>query len=75
MYEAEGITRNGGSFLPRRVIWEGFNLTGTLEHAFDSLIKIKPLTDLWFRAKTSTGTGGVAVRLDWLEGIPDRFGK
>ena len=75
LYEAEGVLRNASPFLPRRVLWQGFDLLGSLEHKFDSFIKIKPLTDIWFRGQGSGATTSIAVRLDWLEGIPDRFGK
>ena len=75
LYEAEGCTRSASPFLPRRVLWQGFNLTGNINHTFDSPIKVKPLTDLWFRALLSTGTGGVAVKLDWLQAVPNSSNK
>ena len=75
LYEAEGILRNASPFLPRRVLWQGFNLSGVVEHKFESLIKVKPLTDIWFRGKGAMSGGGIAVRLNWLQGVPDRFGK
>ncbi len=75
LYESEGGLRNASPFLPRRVLWQGFNITGRVEHNFTSYIKIKPLTDLFFRAKISTGTGGIAVKLSWFQAVPNDDNK
>ena len=70
LYEAEGALRTSSPHLPRRILWQGFNISGNINHKFESYIKIKPLTDIWFRARMSASTGGVAVKLSWLEAKP-----
>ena len=75
LYEAEGALRNTSSFLPRRVLWQAFNIAGDISHDFRSFVKIKPLTDLFFRAVLSTGTGGVSVRLSWYQAVPNADNK
>ncbi len=75
LYEAEGATRTTSPFLPRRVLWQGFALSGRTEHIFTSPLKIKPLTDLFFRALLSTGTGGISCRLSWLQAVPNSSNK
>ena len=49
---------------PRRVIWQERDATSVIEKVFKSHIKIKALTDIWFRA-VSTGTSPIAVSLDF----------
>ena len=75
LYEAEGALRNASPYLPRRILWQEFAIAGDISHKFESYVKVKPLTDLFFRAKVSTGTGGVSCRLSWFQDAPNSSGK
>jgi hypothetical protein len=65
LYEREGLLTTSGVMLPRRIIWDAQNSRGELRKTFHSYIKIKPLTDLWFRAVPSA-TAAISVSLDFL---------
>ena len=65
MYEREGITRTSAPHLPRRIIWQVEEIVDPIEKIFNSHIKIKELTDLWFRAEGNGQTGGVSVWMDY----------
>ena len=65
LYEREGILNTSAPMDPRRIIWGEFGIQAGLNKRFKSHIKIKQLTDLWFRAKGSTGTRRVSVSLDF----------
>ena len=66
LYEREGITTVSSPFKPRRVIWSADEILDPVEKEFKSHIKIKALTDLWFRAEGSGGAAnGVAVWCDY----------
>jgi hypothetical protein len=65
LYEREGILNVAAPFDPRRVVWNTTKQQGLIQKSFKSHIKIKQLTDLWFRAKSSTGTVTVDVYLDF----------
>lgn len=65
LYEREGITTVADPFLPRRVIWSVDQLVDPVEKEFKTHIKIKALTDLWFRAEGSSGASGVSVWLNY----------
>ncbi len=66
LYEREDILDVTTPFAPRRVIWSEVGITQTTEKVFKAHIKIKPLTDLWFRARASGGTTSkIAVYLDF----------
>lgn len=64
LYERENILDVTTPFAPRRVIWQETGVDTTIEHAFKSHIKVKALTDLWFRAKGSA-TSKIEVDLDF----------
>ena len=64
LYERENILDVTAPFSPRRVVWQEKSATSTVEHEFKSHIKIKSLTDIWFRAKAS-GAAAVEVALDF----------
>ncbi len=65
LYEREGITDITDPFLPRRVLWSAIEIGAEVSKRFKSHIKVKQLTDIFFRAQNS-GTGGkVAVSLDF----------
>ena len=53
LYEREGITTVSAPFLPRRILWHESGVDLPVDKHFDSYIKIKALTDFWFRAKGS----------------------
>lgn len=65
LYEREDILDNTTPFAPRRVIWQERTATEGIEKVFKSHIKIKPLTDIWFRAKSSGGSQAIEVALDF----------
>ena len=65
LYEREGITTTSDPFLPRRIIWQAEEVVDPVEKEFKSHIKIKALTDLWFRAEGNGQASGVAVWLDY----------
>jgi len=57
LYEREGILDVTAPMDPRRIIWNRFDVVGAHTETFKSHIKIKNLTDLFFRAKAaSSGT-------------------
>ncbi len=64
LYEREGILNTSAPYDPRRVIWGAGEFTDTIDREFKSHIKIKALTDLWFRAKGSA-TSKIEVSLDF----------
>ena len=65
LYEREGILTTSAPFLPRRVIWEADDIEVPVEKEFKSHIKIKQLTDLFFRAEGDATVGGVEVWCDF----------
>ena len=64
LYERENILDITTPFAPRRVIWLESGVDSNIDHTFKSHVKIKGLTDLWFRAKGSA-TSKIAVTLDF----------
>ncbi len=64
LYEREGILNTSGNMDPRRVIWESEGISGEVKKEFKSHVKIKGLTDLFFRAKGSADVE-VDVHLDF----------
>jgi len=64
LYEREGILTVADPFLPRRVIWSAEEFDSPIEKEFQSHIKIKALTDLYFRAKGSA-TSKIEVWCDF----------
>ena len=64
LYEREDLLDSTAPVAPRRVIWQESGVNSTTEKIFKSHIKIKALTDLWFRAKGTT-TSKIAVSLDF----------
>ena len=66
LYEREGIlTTTGGVYLPRRILWGVSEIQGSIEKEFKSHIKIKGLTDVWFRAKGTGSDNQIEVELDF----------
>jgi len=64
LYEREGIlSTSTPPYDPRRIIWNRFDIVGEHREVFKSHIKIKNLTDLFFRAKSSGGSTRVDVKL------------
>ena len=64
LYERENILDVTTPFAPRRVLWQESAVDKTIEHEFKSHIKIKALTDIWFRAKGSANSK-IEVDLDF----------
>ena len=64
LYERENILDFTVPFAPRRVLWQESGVDSTVQHEFKSHIKIKALTDVWFRAQGSA-TSKIEVSLDF----------
>lgn len=64
LYEREGIHIASAPFEPRRSLRFVTDVEGKLEIRYKSYIKIKQLTDIWFRAKVNSGTAAVDVTLE-----------
>lgn len=64
LYEREGILNTTTPFDPRRILWDVQAGQGEVKHTFKSHIKVKGLTDLFFRAKGSA-SAGISVALDF----------
>jgi len=65
LYEREGILNTSGDMEPRRIIWSVIETTGVTNKAFKSHIKIKGLTDLFFRCQSSGSGTKISVQLDF----------
>ena len=65
LYERESILDITGDVAPRRVIWDAIEIDAAVEKVFKSHIKIKALTDLWFRGKPSGTNSKISVSLDF----------
>ena len=65
LYEREGILDSTGDVDPRRVIWDAIEVTGEITKVFKSHIKIKGLTDVFFRAQASGSGTKISVHLDF----------
>lgn len=65
LYEREGILNTTAPYDPRRILWSAIEIDRPLAKTFDSHIKVKNLTDVWFRAKPSGANSKVAVSLDF----------
>jgi len=63
LYEREGILNTSAPQDPRRIIWNRFGIEGAHQETFKSHVKIKQLTDLWFRAKAEANDTRVDVKL------------
>ena len=64
LYERDELLTTSAPFCPRRVLWQESGVDAGLQHDFKSHIKIKPLADIWFRAK-GTATSKIEVELDF----------
>lgn len=64
LYERENILDTTTPFAPRRVLWQETGVENAIQKEFKSHIKIKALTDIWFRAKGSA-TSKIEVSLDF----------
>ena len=65
LYEREGLLNTTAPYDPRRVIWNTAEATGEVRKTFKSHIKIKQLTDMFFRAQASGAATKIAVSLDF----------
>lgn len=64
-YEREDILDTTTPFSPKRVLWQARTMTEEILYTFSSYRKIKPLTDIWFRAKSSGGSQAVEVSCEY----------
>jgi len=64
LYEREDILVTSAPVAPRRVLWQEKAVTAPIDKEFKSHIKIKSLTDVWFRAKGSANSA-IEVYLDF----------
>ncbi len=65
LYEREGILNTSAPQDPRRVLWSAIEIDKPISKRFKSHIKIKQLTDIWFRAQGSGTNSKIAVSLDF----------
>ncbi len=65
LYEREGILVTSASMLPRRVLFDAIEIQGTDNFVIRSHIKIKPLTDIWFRAQASNNDTKIETFLEF----------
>ncbi len=65
LYERDSLLQIADPFIPRRVIWSADEVQDPIEKEFKSHIKIKALTDIWFRAEATGANAGVSVWLDY----------
>ena len=75
LYERENYLDVTTPFTARRELWSGSTLISSVRVPFPSHEKIKPLTDLWFRAKSSGGIQSLDVRLDYYLVDEDENGR
>lgn len=64
LYEREDLLDSSAPVAPRRVVWQESGVDDNIQKIFKSHIKIKALTDLFFRAKGSA-TSKISVSLDF----------
>lgn len=65
LYEREEILNTSGTMAPRRILWKENAIQDAVTKDFNSYLKIKPLTDIWFRSKASAASA-VEVYLDFI---------
>lgn len=65
LYEREGILNTSAPFDSRRVIWLAREAVGEVKKTFKSHIKIKGLTDIFFRATAEQEFTKISVSLDF----------
>jgi len=64
LYEREDLLDIVSPFSPRRVLWQENGVDKSTEKPVKSHIKVKPLADIWFRAK-ATGASKIEVHVDF----------
>lgn len=74
LYEREGILTTSAPQLPRRLLWDAIEVQGVIPFRFDSFIKIKALTDIWFRSEASNINTKISVFLEFFLGDEDASG-
>ena len=65
LYERDGLTTTSSPFQPRRALWIAEEEVNPIEKEFKTHIKIKGLTDIWFRAEGNGQASGCSVWLDY----------
>ena len=64
-YEREDILDTTTPFSPKRVLWQARTITSSISHKFETYLKIKSLTDIWFRARASGGSQAIEVSCEY----------
>jgi len=62
LYEREGILDTSAPMDPRRIIWNRFGIEGAHTETFKTHVKIKQLTDIFFRVKAQASGTRVDVK-------------
>ena len=75
LYERDNFLDITTPFCPRKTIWQESGIQASVEKEFKSHIRIKSLTDIWFRAKSSTGTSKIEASLDFYLVDEDSNGR
>ena len=65
LYERDSLLTVAAPFVPRRILWSADELEAPVEKEFNSFIKVKSLTDIWFRAEGTVNSAGVSVSLEY----------
>jgi hypothetical protein len=63
LMERENILDVSVPVSPRRELWSAENVSGAVNIRFDQLQKVKPLTDIWFRAVGAANGTAIEVEL------------
>lgn len=66
LYERDGLLITSAPFQPRRLLWSADQIVNNpILKVFESHIKIKALTDVFFRAEGNVNSAGCTVWLDY----------
>ncbi len=65
LYERDGLLTTSAPYQPRRIIWQEEEVEIPVEKEFKAHIKLKSLTDIFFRAEGNGQASGVAVWMDY----------
>ena len=71
LYQRGGILDTSTPFSPRIIIWKERGALRALTKDFKTHIRVKSLTDVWFRARTTTG--GTSSGAESILGTADTF--
>lgn len=65
LYERDSLLDISTPFIPRRVLWSAIEAQGRIPIVFKSYIKLKSLTDIFFRAQASANNTKIEVYLEY----------